>query len=187
MHLRMFCCALIVIGHVEIAWADEPAIDTPVKFPGERLTNSQTPFLSAVVLGNSSAKYMEGEILSLTFQADVDVHLYLMYHQPDGTTLLLYPNPSSGTDPVPAETKVKFPPENGRFRFRIQAPFGHDVLQVVASTKSLTELESLIDEKKKTAPTVSQKILDELTDRLLADLTTWTEHRITLETVAKSK
>ncbi|MFN0196595.1 MAG: DUF4384 domain-containing protein [Planctomycetaceae bacterium] len=187
MNLRMTLFYLIVIGRVGVAMADEPTNGTPPKFPGERLMNAESPFLSGAILGKESAKYTEGELITLTFQSEVDAHLYLLYHQSDGTTLLLYPNPESGNVAIPAETKFQFPSENGKYRFRVQAPFGHEVLQVVASTIPLPELDKLVDAEKKTAPAVSQKLLDELTDRLLVDLTMWSEHRVTLETMAKSK
>ena len=154
-------------------------------FPGDRLFNGRPPFLAGVILDRTSAKYEQGELIGVTFQAEETAHLYLLYHQADGTTALLFPNVAERQTLVPARTKKQLPTPGGGFRFRVQAPFGREVLQVLAANTPLQELDTLVIAGQKQAPTVSQELLDRMAARLQYDASTWAEHRIPLETVPK--
>jgi hypothetical protein len=164
-----------------------PAAAPTNPFPGSALFNDQPPFLTGVVVDRADATYREGDKLRVQFQGEIEAHLYLLYHQADGSTILLFPNAAHPESKVAAKQPVAIPPVKDEsredFRFRVRPPLGREMLQVVASKTPLTELESLAAQRGK-APLVAAGTLKSLADRLLADRTTWTEHRVAVTTLA---
>lgn len=155
-------------------------------FPGSELFNGKPPFLANVSVDHANLEYKEGDLLSVQFQAEREAHLYLIYHQADGKSLLLFPNEAQPANRISAKQQVTIPGANDEFRIRILPPFGVDVLQVVATLKPIAELDALVQKTGKT-PIVSAEALGKVRDALLKDLTTWTEHRVPIATVAKSE
>ncbi|HUY36034.1 MAG TPA: DUF4384 domain-containing protein [Pirellulales bacterium] len=169
---------------------DEPA---PVPFPGATIFNDQPPFLADVKVDHADFKYREGDRLRVQFKAEREAYLYLIYHQADGRSRLLFPNPSQPDNHVPAKQATVIPDPKQPLRFRIQPPFGTEVLQVLATFKPLAELDALVQSNSPPkpgqpgrAPDVSQALLDTLRDRLRQDLTGWTEHRALIRSEAKA-
>ena len=168
----------------EIPTLTKPETQPPtMDFPGAKIFNGQPPFLAGIKLSHDDLNYREGEKLSLGFLAEKDAHLYLLYHQADGKTFLLYPNEAQMDNRIAAKKPVLIPPRSEPFRFRVRPPFGTEVLQVIASEQPLTELDSLVREGSKAAP-VSRDVIDTLADRLSKDLTSWTEQHVAIVTAA---
>ena len=169
--------------------ADPQTVQSPTtpleNFPGSALFNSQPPFLAGVLVDHVDHNYREGEKLSVRFQAEQEAHLYLLYHQANGSSVLLFPNEAQRDNRVPAKTPIAIPPADNSFRFRISAPFGNEVLQVVASTKPLADLDVLI-QKQGQAPAVTPELITKLYDQLALDLSTWTEHHLQITTHPKN-
>jgi len=158
---------------------------TPLEnFPGSALFNSQPPFLAGVLVDHVDQKYREGEKLTVRFQAEQDAHLYLLYHQADGSSVLLFPNEAQRDNRIPAKTLVTIPPADNSFRFRVSAPFGMEVLQVLASTKPLADLDGLIQNQKR-APGISADLIGKLVAQLQQDYSFWSEHRVAITTTSK--
>ena len=154
-------------------------------FPGAGIANSHPPFLTGVTVEHADGTYRDGDELRIQFMAERDAQLYLLYHQANGKTLLLFPNPAQRESRVLAKQPVVIPGEGSRFKFRVQPPFGDEVLQVIASLKPVTELDELLA-KAKQAPEVSSDLIKRLQERLSQDESTWTEHRGRIRTVEKS-
>lgn len=152
-------------------------------FPGARLFNDQPPFLAGVSVDRPDSIYRDGDELRIQFQSEIDANLYLIYHQADGTSLLLFPNEAHSDSKVAGRKSIVIPPHGEEFRFRIRPPFGRETLQVLASKQPLPELDSLVL-KSGTTATVGPELLEGMAKRLLADRTIWTEHRVPITTVA---
>ncbi|HQU42193.1 MAG TPA: caspase family protein [Pirellulales bacterium] len=182
---------------------------SPVPFPGDGIVNNEPPFLAGVTVDHAELTYREGERLRAQFMAEREAYLYLIYHQADGRSRLLFPNPSQADNRAPAKQPVVIPGPAQPLRFRIGPPFGDEVLQVIATLEPAPELAALVrgaafpgrpssapdglgspphDKQTPlpTAPVVSQQLLDQLKVRLLKDKTSWTEHRVVLRTVPKA-
>lgn len=155
-------------------------------FAGSGLFNDRPPFLANVKVNHFDLTYRAGETLSVEFTAEREAYLYLLYHQADGSSLLLFPNEARSDCHVAARQRISVPASGEDYRFRVAAPFGAEVLQVVASLKSLQELDSLVQKTGRAAP-VSKEVLAQLQTRLTADLASWTEHRVPIRTVATSE
>lgn len=162
----------------------QPATLPLENFPGSALFNSQPPFLAGVLVDRIDQKYREGDKLTVRFQAEQDAHLYLLYHQADGSSVLLFPNEAQRDNRIPAKTLVSIPPNDDAFRFRVSAPFGTEVLQVIASTKPIADLDGLIQNQKR-APAVSVDLMTKLVAQLQQDFSSWSEHRVQIVTTSK--
>jgi len=166
------------------AWL--PAEPTVPPFPGSALFNDRAPFLAGVKVNHNDLTYREGETLSMEFTAEREAYLYLLYHQADGTSLLLFPNEAQIDCRVAARQWVAIPPAGDDFRFRVSAPFGTEVLQVLATLKPAGELDALV-QKTGRAASVSQDVINSLHNRLRNDLDNWTEHRVPIRTVSQTQ
>jgi hypothetical protein len=160
---------------------DKPA--EAADFPGAGLFNSHPLFLVGVKVSHSDLRYKEGDLLSATFTAEKEAFLYLLYHQADGQSLLLYPNPAARDHRLPAQESVTIPTPGGNFRFRVQPPLGQEVFQVLATTAPAPELDDLVQDGSQGA-LVTAEVIERLRARLAQDLSSWTEHRVRIETVA---
>ena len=115
--------------------------------------------------------------------AQREAFLYLIYHQADGRSLLLFPNQAHPDNRIPARKAVTIPPPGEEFRFRVGPPFGTEVLQVLAALKPLEELDRLV---KKTGQRAAggAELIAQLQTRLMKDTKTWAEHRLPIRTLA---
>jgi hypothetical protein len=163
---------------------DAQPADMPPHFPGAELFNNQPPFLAGVAVNRADGVYRDGEKLSVQFQSERAAHLYLIYHQADGTSVLMFPNQAQPNNRVPAREPVIIPGLGEPFRFRIRPPLGTEVLQVLAALSPLNELDNLVQPTDR-FPVVSNEIIAKLRDRMAKDPTSWTEHRVPIHTIAK--
>lgn len=177
--------AILVAWSLMVAnlWSQEAALPTIPRpnFPGAGLFNDQPPFLAGVALDRADGIYRDGDTFRVQLQAERAAHLYLLYHQADGSSLLLFPNEVQPSSRIPARGQVVIPPADDTFRFRVRPPFGNEVLQVLAATEPLQELESLVQKRGRAAP-VEAAVLQRLTERLAKDRSLWAEHRVQLQT-----
>jgi hypothetical protein len=175
----------VAAGRAQETVRPRTALDAsaPAAFPGAAIFNDQPPFLTGVAVDRPDAVYRDGEKLRVQFQGEVNSHLYLIYHQADGASLLLFPNEQHLNSRVPARRPVVIPPPGEEFRFRIRPPLGREVLQVLAATAPLPELESLVVQGARAAR-VDGAVIHALGDRLMRDRSTWTEHRVPITTIA---
>ena len=177
--------AIFVAWSLTVAnlWSQEAELPTVARpnFPGAGLFNDQPPFLAGVALDRADGIYRDGDTFRVQLQAERAAHLYLLYHQADGSPLLLFPNEAQPSSRIPARERVVIPPAEDTFRFRVRPPFGNEVLQVLAATEPLPELESLVQKRGRAAP-VDVALLQKLSERLAKDRSLWAEHRVQLQT-----
>jgi hypothetical protein len=152
-------------------------------FPGAALFNDRPPFLTGVTVDRADATYRDGDQLRIQFQGEIDAHLYLLYHQADGSTRLLFPNEAHPQSKVAGRQPVVIPAAGEDFRFRIRPPLGREVLQALASTEPIGELDSLAARRGRAVP-IDADLLRDLAARLRKDPSHWTEHRLQINTIA---
>ncbi len=136
--------------------------------PGQPLVNPQPGFLANVAVDHADGQYRQGEKLKVRFKVERDAHVYLLYHQADDTTVLLFPNQAHPSNLLKANEEVAIPGPGEPFRFRVSPPFGTEALQVVASTEPVAELDAL-DTAGGRAPQVSAELLKTLSERIAKD------------------
>ncbi|MGO8752599.1 MAG: DUF4384 domain-containing protein [Thermoguttaceae bacterium] len=152
-------------------------------FPSAGLVNPRPPFLAVVKVNHDDLTYEDGDHLALKFAAERDAFLYLLYHQADGRTLLLYPNSAQPDNRVPARKTVQIPAAGQPFGIRIGPPFGNEAVQVLASVARIADLDALVPTPA-AQPVVSRQVLDQLARRLAMGQAAWAEHRTPIRTVA---
>jgi len=155
----------------------------PLRFPGEALFNGRPPFLAGVVVDREDHVYQEGDKVRIRGIANHDANLYMIYHQADGASLLIFPNVVQRSSHVAAGKPILVPASERELRIRIQGPFGREVLQVLATLEPLKELNDLVGSTQQ-FPVVSPQLLGRIGKRLQEHPQTWTEHRVPIETVA---
>jgi hypothetical protein len=152
--------------------------------PGQPLVNPQPGFLANVAVNHEDGVYREGEKLAVKFLAERESYVYLLYHQADNTTWLLFPNKARPKNLLQAKEQVSIPAPGEPFRFRVRAPFGDEALQVVCSTKPIAELDALDAASGKT-PQVTGELIAKLQERIAKEPGEFGEHRVRLHTQAK--
>jgi hypothetical protein len=160
-----------------------PESDPP---PGEPLVNPQPGFLANVAVNHEDGVYREGEKVSVRFLAERESHVYLLYHQADNTSWLLFPNKARPNNRLKAKEEVAIPAPGEAFRFRVRAPFGDEALQVLCSAKPIPELDAL-DASSGKAPQVSSELIAQLQERIGKEPAEFGEHRVRLQTHAKEE
>src|SRR5690606_10340020 len=153
----------------------------PVSPPGEGLVTQQPAFFVNVAVGHADGKYQQGDKLTAQFKVERDAHAYLLYHQADGSCVLLFPNPAHPDSRVAAGADVKIPAPGEPFRFRIAPPFGAEALQVLAAAKPIEALERLVADNSR-APVVTAELVEGLAKQISEQPGQFAEHRVRLET-----
>jgi hypothetical protein len=88
-----------------------------------------------------SRTYYEGEQMTVRVKSEVDAYLYVIYEQADGATYVVFPNSAQPNNRVRAKEEVELPGKNDTFRWTIGAPFGNELMKVIASKERIAELE----------------------------------------------
>lgn len=65
----------------------------------------------------------------------------MIYEQADGATYVVFPNSAQTDNRVRAKEEVELPGKNDTFRWTIGAPFGNELMKVIASKERIAELE----------------------------------------------
>ncbi|MCA9268507.1 MAG: caspase family protein [Planctomycetales bacterium] len=137
--LQLACVAL-ALGLATAAGAK--AAEAPKKWIQiEGLVNTESAFMVAVDVDHADRVYRGGETMTVTVQAEKDCYVYLAYYSGNDSTLL-FPNQHQTNNFVPAHTPVKIPGNGAPFQFRTSAPYGQEVLHVMASTVKIDALEN---------------------------------------------
>lgn len=173
----------LIIALLSLLLLAAPAFAKDPDFPGAVLFNSNPPFLAGVKVNHADLVYHEGDRLIIEFTAERESYLYLIYHQADGTSYLLFPNEARTDNRIAAQKSIRIPAADEEFRFRVRPPFGTEVLQVLSTLKPAPELDKLVAKTGRAAP-VSRDVIGQLHARLKADLPSWSEHRVPIRTEA---
>lgn len=159
----------------------KPPTNTSPPTPGDALIPARPAFLMNVAVNRTDGRYSQGERLSVRFQAEADCHVYLLYHQADGNTVLIFPNKAQPDNRVAAKKEVTIPQAGDEFRFRIGAPYGEEALQVIAAKKPI-ELLAKLDAAAGRATPVSKETQAELAKLIQASADQYAEHRVVIHT-----
>ena len=170
-------------GNVLVAQEPQPMQPkpTPLTAPGDALVPARPAFLMNVAVNRADARYSHGERLSVKFKAETDCHVYLLYHQADGNTVLIFPNKAQTDTSVKANVEVAIPKAGDEFRFRIGAPYGQEALQTIAAKKPIELLDKLEASAGRATP-VPKVVQEELAKEIKASADQFAEHRVVIHT-----
>ena len=81
--------------------------------------------------------YRKGDKLYLFLKANLDCYVRVLYHQVDGTNLEIFPNKWHPGNRIEKDRLYQIPPDQGGFDMEVLAPFGVEMVKVLASTEPL--------------------------------------------------
>ncbi len=96
---------------------------------------SDSPFAVEVWLNNPDGQYVEGDYLVINVKSEEDGYLKLDYFQADCKVIHLVPNLFRQQAFIKKDKVYTFGAESAPERFRIQGPFGDEVIKAIASKK----------------------------------------------------
>jgi hypothetical protein len=181
---RLWLAAVAVLAIGFAARADEP---DPRSIAIDEIRNPAPTFHVRVAVDHPDRTYKEGEVMKVNVHSDLDAYLYLFYVTAEKKTLLLFPNFVQKDNKIPAGKQVDIPAADARFRMRVAAPFGKEVLLAVLTRQPLKvkglEVENLT---KKEVNEIDFAKVKEAHAALKDAPSEWAEHSIELTTVAAS-
>lgn len=102
-----------------------------------RLAKIPQDFRVEVFTTDGKRAYAEGETVSFRVRSTEECHIAVLCHQSDGTTVVLFPNSYSSNTLIPADKAIDIPgTHKSGFEIQIGAPFGSDVVEVIACSKA---------------------------------------------------
>lgn len=78
--------------------------------------------------------YRRGEKLHLFVKANMDCYLKVLYHQVDGTKVLVFPNKYHTEARIQRDRLYQIPPDDNSFDLEVTPPFGAELVKVIACT-----------------------------------------------------
>jgi len=81
--------------------------------------------------------YRKGEKLHLFLKANLDCYVKVLYHQVDGTKVMIFPNRFHPDPRIKKGTLYQIPPDDNSFDLVVQAPFGAEMVKLIASTEPI--------------------------------------------------
>jgi hypothetical protein len=86
------------------------------------------------------AIYRCGDKLTVFVRASQDCYLYLIYHDADGNDILIYPNARQANNRILSGIIYQIPDARDTFDFKVQPPFGTELLKAIVSSEPLPDL-----------------------------------------------
>ena len=81
--------------------------------------------------------YRKGDRLYLFLKANMDCYAKIVYHQVDGTAVVIFPNVYHPDARLLKDRLYQIPPSATAFSFEVVPPFGTELIRVMASTEPL--------------------------------------------------
>ena len=101
-----------------------------------RVKKISNDFKISLKTKNGKTNFRDGEKIAFTLTSPRDCHVAVFCHQPDGSTVLLFPNSWSGNTKVHANRPVNIPgTKKSDFEIIVGPPYGTDIVQIIACTE----------------------------------------------------
>jgi hypothetical protein len=81
--------------------------------------------------------YRKGDKLYIFLKANLDCYARIIYHQVDGTKVLIFPNRFHPDSRIEKDRLYQIPPSGTAFSFEVVEPFGVEMIKVFAATSPI--------------------------------------------------
>lgn len=81
--------------------------------------------------------YRRGDKLHLFLKSNLDCYVKVLYHQVDGTKVMIFPNRFHPDPRIQKGQLYQIPPDDHSFDLVVQAPFGAEMVKLIASTEPI--------------------------------------------------
>ncbi len=139
----------------------------------------QKPDVS-IALNSPTGAYEAGDLLRAKVRVEKAAYVYVFYHQANKQAVLLFPNNARRSNRIGSRTTVETPGKNDPLQCRIGAPFGREVVQVIASPTRIYDFEKALDAAGQGVPVMPTATVDQICQKhgprygLVADYVTVT-------------
>lgn len=118
-------------------------------------------------LNHPSGAYRAGDALRVSYGVDSPAYVYVFYHQADQQAVLLFPNHDARDNHLTPRQELTTPAQGDSLQCRIAAPFGREVVQVVASPAPIAAFEEARQQAGDGVATIATKLVDQVCQRQL--------------------
>ncbi|MGD9724001.1 MAG: DUF4384 domain-containing protein [Pirellulales bacterium] len=177
----------LVLWMASAALADPPGAASPPTGEPEEIRQTEPSFLVRVDVDRSNREYREGDGIVCRVNCEVDAYLYVLYKQADGKVYQIFPNKVQPDNFVKARQAVQVPADDVRFRWQIGAPFGKEVLKVIASKQPLENISEEQTRTKQFIPLSKQEIKGIEVEIGEEKPTEWAEDQVEILTYAHDR
>lgn len=103
--------------------------------------NDTPSFLVRVDVDHPDRVYRGGETIQVSVRSERQGYLYLFYCDANKQISCLFPNQVQRDNAIPANETIVIPAASAKFRLRVGAPFGSEILKAVVTDQPLQSLE----------------------------------------------
>lgn len=160
---KLAVCSLLLVATRAAAQAEPAAVDLVTQTPGQK-TNVKpnvAPQLQ-IQLNHADGRYQDGDQLRVRVRVPQSAHLYLFYHQADGTAVLVFPNMDRRNSRFAGGQTHELPSRNDEIQCVVRGPFERELVQVVASPTAITAFETALKESAQTVPVLKTTTVDDI-------------------------
>ena len=101
---------------------------------------AQPEFLVRAEVNHTTGQYREGDSFNVRVVSEVDAYVYVVFQQADGQVFQIFPNAQQSDNRLKARQAVQIPATDDTFRWQISAPFGKELVKVIASKEPINAL-----------------------------------------------
>lgn len=94
---------------------------------------------SVIQISANGKIFHTGELINLKVKASEGRFLWLFHKDASGEIRLIYPNKAQQNNWIPANEEISIPPKDASFRFRVNEPYGNEVILAIATKENLTD------------------------------------------------
>lgn len=153
----------------------------------QQVQNSHPGFLVRASVDRKYRIYAEGEPITLKVRCEQDAFLYILYQQADGKIFQIFPNSGQPDHRIKAMQDVQVPAFDDAFRWRVGAPFGKEIIKVIASKKPVDALSLPGLREEHFNPVTQQQVAGADQQLGKAPANVWSEHDLKVTTVPKGQ
>ena len=166
--------------------SQEPPRDDRIRID-QTARNPRSAFLVRAEVNHSTGDYRQGDALSVRVASEVDAYVYVLYQQADGKVFQIFPNVHQPDNRLAARQTVEIPGKDDAYRWAIGAPFGDEVIKVIASQRPIAGLAD---------PALRQKQFNAIPEKQLKGIelelgaeppAEWGEHDVKIHTYPRSQ
>lgn len=163
----MFTAKQIAVCLVLLAASRASAQTTPMAAElvrqspgGQTRVQKEAPAQLQIQLNHTNGQYQDGDFLRVRVRPTESSHLYMFYHQADGSAVMVYPNMDRKNTRFAGLQTHELPSRNDEIQCVVRGPFEREVVQVIASPVAIEGFENALKESGKSVPVLKTATID---------------------------
>lgn len=129
---------------------------------GQTKVQKEAPTQLQIQLNHSNGQYRDGDFLRVRVRPSESSHLYMFYHQADGSAVMVYPTMDRKNTRFAGLQTHELPSRNDEIQCVVRGPFEREVVQVVASPVAIQAFENALKDSGKSVPVLKTANIDSI-------------------------